>query len=392
MAHRCKYEERLDIKNGVVKRILKAIFKDKKEDCYYEDSSGKAFSTNYLNCYGVGGYLFIFSGEKTNSYYGNVVADNSTFYEINEKYNIWCFKKEKYSQDFLNEISKTKYKYLFNKIKNEPYCYIINALSIYNIFPKMEYLINSGYLKLALDKRLTKMSNKKLREIMIILKTVFLTEEQKKVVTLNQLYLMKKNNVSFDLANRCIKDKCTPKVAEYCDKQNTLVEIYRDYLRMLKRTHHDIKDKYWLFPKNIIDAHSSVIEEVNQIEKTKKLEKEKDKLCNISKISQKFEKKEINGYSIFVPDSFNQFKKTCDILHQCLIACDYIGKMAQGNCILFFIWKNDTPIATAEVNTKKKILQFYADEKDRENCYPTKEVKQIFNNYLKDIKIPRALI
>ena len=92
--------------------------------------------------------------------------------------------------------------------------------------------------------------------------------------------------------------------------------------------------------------------------------------------------KEIDGYSVYVPDDVLDINYQAEYLHQCLITADYIEKVIDKHCVLVFIRKNKKPVATVELLPRKKIGQFYANELDRKNCLPTEEVKEVFNKWL----------
>ena len=111
----------------------------------------------------------------------------------------------------------------------------------------------------------------------------------------------------------------------------------------------------------------------------------------IKKIEKKygFKDTEIDGYHIFVSASLDVWEKQADCLHQCILKAGYRDKMFNQKSVIVFIQKNGTPQATAEIsNDGKKIIQFYADEFDRNNCLPSEEIKAAFQKWL-NLKKPR---
>ena len=73
--------------------------------------------------------------------------------------------------------------------------------------------------------------------------------------------------------------------------------------------------------------------------------------------------KEVNGYKIFIPVEAIEWQKTCDVLYQCLIRNGYMKKVINQETIIVFVWKDNEPIATAEIDYKKNLHQFYGDER-----------------------------
>lgn len=116
----------------------------------------------------------------------------------------------------------------------------------------------------------------------------------------------------------------------------------------------------------------------------------KPKMSHYKKVIKLFEgwDRTIDGYSIIIPKTIEQWQKQASVLHQCIIYNNYMDKV-NNNYVLFFILKGDTPIATCEVTNllEKKIGQFYADEHDRTNCLPTPEVRNAMLKYLDELKV-----
>lgn len=97
----------------------------------------------------------------------------------------------------------------------------------------------------------------------------------------------------------------------------------------------------------------------------------------------------IMGYSIFIPNSVDLCQRQADELHQCIMKCSYVKEMAKRKLVLVFITTPDgKPLATCEIDNKTKIIrQFYADEIDRDNCLPTKEMREAMNIYLNKLDL-----
>lgn len=91
---------------------------------------------------------------------------------------------------------------------------------------------------------------------------------------------------------------------------------------------------------------------------------------------------DINGYSVFVPESVEEISRQADALHQCLITADYVSKVIDKECILVLVQKDGVPVATCQLLNGNKIGQFYADELDRSNCLPSDEVREVMNKWI----------
>ena len=153
---------------------------------------------------------------------------------------------------------------------------------------------------------------------------------------------------------------------------------------MAKRVGHDVEDEYWKYPNDLKKAHDKDMKEQKALDKAKNKVKEL-KLQAVVKDMLKFNEN-VDGYDIFIPDNYDVIKKQCDVLYQCLLRCGYDEKMIKQDIILVFIQKDGKPIATAEVKYDKKVGQFYADEHNRGNCLPSKDVEDAFNKWLADFK------
>ena len=93
--------------------------------------------------------------------------------------------------------------------------------------------------------------------------------------------------------------------------------------------------------------------------------------------------RKIGCYKIFIPNDMRICEKQAEVLNQCILRCSYVEDMAKRKTILIFMTLDDgTPIATCQIDKTKTIKQFYANEKDRDNCLPTKTMKQAMTRYI----------
>ena len=176
----------------------------------------------------------------------------------------------------------------------------------------------------------------------------------------------------------------------YKDNSWGLRNDYENYKDLCIYFDKDMKDEYWVHPKNLkerLEELRTQRENIRMLEETVKLKK---KMARYSRVIKRFEgwDRTIDGYDIIIPKTVEQWQKQASVLHQCIIRMNYIDEVNK-NYVLFFILKGDTPIATCEVTNllEKKIGQFYADEYDRNNCLPTPEVRNAMLKYLDELKV-----
>ena len=165
---------------------------------------------------------------------------------------------------------------------------------------------------------------------------------------------------------------------------------FDDYRELCEYFHKDMKDEYWLHPKNLRERVEDLRTQRENIRALERAEELKQKMVRYKKAIKRFDgwERTIDGYEIIVPKTLEQWQHQASVLHQCIIRMNYMDKVNK-NYVLFFILKGDTPIATCEVTNllEKKIGQFYADEHDRSNCLPTPEVRNAMLKYLDELKV-----
>lgn len=176
------------------------------------------------------------------------------------------------------------------------------------------------------------------------------------------------------------------------------MDFYRDYFNMAKECGHDMGDKYWYAPKNLKKAHDKVMKEVKLLREAKlqqqvelQRQEESKKVERFQKFGKKFSDIVVKQGSLmaYVPDDAENVDRHAKALHQCLVYCDYIGKMAKHKSVLVFIVdKKGKPVATAEILPGGKIGQFYADEEghDYEKMKPDQEAVRILDKWLVKFK------
>lgn len=176
----------------------------------------------------------------------------------------------------------------------------------------------------------------------------------------------------------------------YKNQTNSMRIDLEDYKELCEYFHKDMKDEYWSHPKNLKERLQELRTQRENIRALERAEELKKKMTRYKKVIKQFEgwDRVIDGYSIIIPKTVEQWQKQASVLHQCIIRMNYMDKVNK-NYVLFFILKGDTPIATCEVTDllEKKIGQFYGDEFDRTNCLPTPEVRNTMLKYLDELKV-----
>lgn len=289
------------------------------------------------------------------------------------------------------------FRWMFDKAKTQRENSISNfsvweLLKAWKRWPDCERLLNSGFWKLCLSEPFAKASCTMQKKVMAYLKQ----HPDIGDVGYGQLLYMMKNSVSADEYGLIKRYKVSIDVIRYLESQMKKDEAYAkegffktfstymDYSRMAAKAGHDVSDQYWARPNSLRNAHDKVIAENAEIEAAKNKDKQDRYLAAVKKwISKKVEK---GGLTVYVPENFIDWEIQAKALHQCIVYADYIGKVTRGKALLLFVRCNGRPMATAELDNSGKIVQFYADEHDRENMKPTPEAESAVNEWIKKFK------
>lgn len=129
-------------------------------------------------------------------------------------------------------------------------------------------------------------------------------------------------------------------------------ELYLDYLEFAEKLGYDLKDKKYLFPKNLKEKHDEYEKQV-EVQEQEKLTKS---------ISTRVEvlKKNIfknNGFIIFPAESVQAMIEESTQQHNCVRT--YADRYAKGECDIYFMRKANKPtesLVTVEV-VKNKVVQ-----------------------------------
>ena len=265
----------------------------------------------------------------------------------------------------------------------------LDARAIWQNHKEVEFVLAAGWTTLALNKSFWRLSEKKRREVVEFRKK----NPDCRGMTLSDIQTILKYHISIadfkEYEDFCWQhSKVRYDVYRYLKKLGKAdylgVSLYRDYWKLLKQTSHGMKDDYWRYPKDLQRAHDKLLAEVEEIkamEKIEQLNKKQEKYFRAVKKLLKYNA-DINGYSVFIPETVEEIGRQAKALHQCLIANDYVSQVISKRCVLVFIQKDGKPVATAQLLKGNKIGQFYADELDRSNCLPTEEVRAVMDKWI----------
>lgn len=428
MAHQpTSVYDRIEVENGKIVRIVTAEYDKAGKgpysciDVYKEDEDGNAWRRNlYMSMWG--GYVVMFPGHprNTTSYsysYDPSIAEEEDWEECSRS--LFGFSRTHLNDTERGNIIMYHYdfKYVFNK-----YCFrnlreVMDKLIIWKQHPELELMLAAGFEKLGMNKQLYRMKPENRKEVMKFCRN------NPDACNLNYREIrlcMKSDNP--DLMIRYFELVPTWKrtgwsrdnyhssssinIAEftYLDRKklasNEGVDMYCDYMYMLRRSNHNTDDPYWHFPQNLKKQHDKLLEEERIEREAKKRAEEERKAAEMKKRDSDFQKvckkyKKYNSvvgdYNIYISTDYDDWKKQADALHQCIVYADYMKHVAERRCLIVFIRKGDEPIATAEILPGKKLGQFYGNEIDRNNCKPSEEVQQVFNKWLEKVTVKEAI-
>lgn len=402
MGHRCNYYCNAKIVDDKITFFTKAVYKNKEELVYTQDELGKC-ECRYIY-YVYGSYLVSFPNEKLGYYFGNQIQEEES---LTPCYELGIFMEWKTFEKDIEMIKEKRpeLKYLINKMKNyDAYAnpkLFLKTIQRYKENESIENFVNLGFIKLALDKRLDSLTKQKQKDIILYIKNNI--DILDKDISLSELfhYLKYPNEKIFD-RDLFVKTSYNLELVNYLYNQKKkhngfsikeIYDLYLDYMNMCKDLGKDMSDKYWQLPNDLCKKHDAIlIEVINKkdfIEEMKN--KRKDKILKkVVNENLQNQAKTINDLTIYFANNYSDIKKQADILHQCLITCNYIDKIIKQKSLLVFIKRYNIPVATAEIDYKKNILQFYGDEIDRDNCKPSKKVEKAFNEWLSQIKIKKT--
>lgn len=398
--HKFDCEERVILENGVLCRIVTACgtgkFKGRRMDVakIYED--GRQLCRN-IDLQPFAGNCIEWPGEKYRPSYGSGYYGNAYKAELepfHEPYGdisgcSWGRPDEDSKAAYIAKYPEFRWILAKSEMSNTAYFHL---LPYWKKHPHdVELLLAAGFTRLALDGRLWNA-----------------TDASRKAV----LGWLREHRREFDYPHLdgircCIRYGCT--YDQWCEyhaetERGTRVDYdvfrwmkdrlkrnrslwaelrqYRDYADMAKEAGHDLRDRYWRFPKSLKRAHDKVMAEVANLRAAQKAEELRQKGIKYLAAVKAWVGKEMNvgkGWRVYVPDSTEDIVRQAEALKQCLVSADYIGKVIKGECVLVFVRFRGRPVATAEILPGGKLGQFYGNEADRNRCKPTKAATVAFD-------------
>lgn len=398
--HKFDCEERVILENGVLCRIVTACgtgkFKGRRMDVakIYED--GRQLCRN-IDLRPVAGWCIEWPGEKYRPSYGSGYYGNAYKAELepfHEPYGdisgcSWGRPDEDSKAAYIAKFPEFRWILAKFEMSNTAYFHL---LPYWKKHPHdVELLLAAGFTRLALDGRLWNATD----------------ASRKAVLGWLRAHRAEVDYPSLDGIRCCIRYGCS-----YEDWRGYHAEISRDtrvdydvyrwlkdglkrnrslwaelrqyryYADMAREAGHDLRDRYWRFPKSLKRAHDKVMAEVANLRAAQKAEELRQKgikyLAAVKAwIGSDMELK--NGWRVYVPESAEDIVRQAEALKQCLVSADYIGKVIKGECVLVFVRFRGRPVATAEILPGGKLGQFYGNEADRNRCKPTKAATVAFD-------------
>lgn len=432
MAHRVEYRARIEIVKNRLFRVLRAEWGSNPEtqkaqfslDVFRECLETGVCEARNVSYHQAGGWLVSFPGEKAPKrygyYYNPIVGEDGRIIEEQwwETKNYGGFgyafnEMSIYSVKFLILQIHPELKYLLNKILIDEsagasnkynqfqYSELFKIIRTYWAHPESETLFQLGCFNLAMNENLYKLKKEKLKQI---LSAVMQLKKANKLYDIQlvdiQKYFKKKTDLSvvewldyynWNDSKYRFAVHFPYEVFKYCQRKNITKYEYNDYIKMAIKVGHNVKDQYWKFPNDFRKFHNKVMEQQKMLE-VAKYGIQQDFLKLILEPMLKFNAK-VDGYDIFLSTDAMEWQKTCDTLYQCLLRNGYMRNVIMQEDIIVFVWKDGVPQATAQLDYKKKVGQFYGDERGHshgESCEPSEEVKAAFNKWLVTFKPKKA--
>ena len=290
-----------------------------------------------------------------------------------------------------------KFKYVLNKWQGTK-AQTMAVLKEWKIHPEIELPLALGYYDICFSKQFHAMKQEDLKKCYKYMNEnphLNLSVSELKVIVkygeeTADLYFRAKRYMGRRVKMTDLKWVTTQYEKYYKNTHWSLSRDVNDYKELCEYFHKDMKDEYWLHPKNLRERVEDLRTQRENIRVLERAEELKKKMTRYKRVIKQFDgwDRTIDGYDIIVPKTIEQWQNQASVLHQCIIRMNYMD-LVNKNRVLFFILKDNAPIATCEVTNllEKKIGQFYADEHDRQNCLPTPEVRNAMLKYLDELEV-----
>lgn len=396
MGHRItKIESRLEWEQDKLVLILKNYWKDEELDIVKLYQDGKMLGRN-ITCSDIAGWVYWSPKDK---YYSEPYGVDDWWEITTNSCSLLYYGK---STTLYTEQAKlfenSEFKYTFKALTTNYNPSDYGTMLVYQKWLEhgnlVELLIKAKQLDLALSKAIYNKPKKYL---------AFLRKATKSYGSITELEADMKG------VDACTYKYCKRnlELTKYLTKQGQFYHFYADYIKMCKKLNKNLNDEYWKYPSDLRERHDIVLEQYNEVLRAERevhqqryleyqqryleqqrinTEKEKEKALSIQNkmssliINQMM--KTINGYQIYISNSVQDMIDQAKELHQCIIACGYYERVADGKELLLFVKKDGVRLATCEMFYDKRVGQFYGDERDRDNCLPSDEIKNAMNEYI----------
>ncbi len=368
-------------------------------DCLKTYENGDQFCRNlYFNIYS--GYYVEFPQEYYSYYNYSAQKNKPIGYEhyakTKQNVNLDSFSFNEHDAEIIYR-KYPDFKYVVNKWKGlHSKKGMLDVLRVWKEHPEIELPLSLGYVKVCFTKSFFKLDKNRLK---VLYKFMYNNQGADYGITdLN--YILKYGFETFKNVKRISRIMGHKVNVEMADWADGIIEggydtydfgaDYHDYLEKAEYIGKDINDPYWKYPKNFTKRAEMVKEQYankKRMEDAQRAEKQlKEYLKRIGKFAGK--QKRIGRYNLFVPTTTQEWVTQAEKLHQCIIRMNYMDKLNE-NYILVFIYKDGVPYATCEITDVKmgSVNQFYCDESNRANLYPSDNCKKVVYNWLNELKV-----
>ncbi len=173
---------------------------------------------------------------------------------------------------------------------------------------------------------------------------------------------------------------------------------YRDYIEMAREAGSDMSSEFVLFPRDLDEAHDSMLEVKNEKQRRKERKKAKEKDADIEKVYKKIKKKfsyEDDNYLIRPAKSNEEIVIEGQKQHICVGRVGYADRMIKGKSYILFLRKKeeqDKPFYTVEITPEYEIRQRHG--KYNKEGEEVTEVDDFLNKFRKErghVKIDNAI-
>lgn len=363
-------------------------------ECYREYQNGQALCRNLYYRWFTKSFFCSYPGEKDPYYTRN----NKTYIITQEWEDSYTYNLPISNKISEKDIKAVIYQYpdfiytARKMLKVNPKAtprHLFDALQIWKKHREIEYFFAAGLFDLCFNKSLYQKKRTEQFKICKYVNTHKAITSDIKITSLNFLikYDIKNEDVltylTFLSCNPCKRNleyfnylkkqiEKTGGIETYC----TMNDIYKDYKKLAKELKLDMTDPYHERPSDLLKRHQKVLEQIGNIKEAERMRKMKERQANFLKAVEKYTQyyTKTKGYEIFIPQNVDEVIRQATALQQCLVYCDYIGKVANKYCMLVFIQKEGNPIATAEILPDGTIGQF----RGKGNCQVEKKESDIF--------------